>query len=524
MPAKKVFTVVMIMVLCLLPIKDSIASPIVENQLAQIETPENETSTGIAPTPDINHSGISSLSGSNVVFDPSAGGDGCYIPDTSQTFCFKSETYTNDYEYVYNNWLKFPSDWTVSNVYVQGTPVCDSGSWGTFSWSFLTSPYEVNVAHARYQLTTDHCVATYCVDVIPAGFADPAQMSWFFDGDGYGSLPHNPCSSDGYTPAGQNPCDEMVNPVAAVPICVLDPQVVLTPAEIETSGCHAESQFHILTLANYTGAEATFDITYNHDFPGDFYGPDQITLADGATTDFEVVLDPHLCTANAEYSATVTASDGTYSDQSTIHFEIFDELIEWQAIQTSPIGRMDNVAAAYDGKIWSIAGYGASADVNYYNPNLDSWTTVPASAPPWGAVSIYPRSGCQIGNEVFLYGDSGGMYTGLWSYNMDTNVWTSQTPSGTPPPYTGIWAPSWVADTDSGICYMTGGATTAGGGNLATVYVYDTIGNAWLPELPAFTSVRDFHAAFLFTRPSDSHRLLCVAGGNNGGGMSSWHG
>ena len=522
MPAKKVFTVVMIMVLCLLPIKDSIASPVVGNQLAQIETPETDTSTGIAPTSDLNYSGISSLSGSNVVFDPSAGGDVCYIPDTPQTFCFQSETFTSDWEYVYNNWIKFPTDWTVSNVFVQGTPVCDSGgTWGAFSWSFLTSPYEVNVTQTRNQQPTDHCVATYCVDVTPSGLADPAEMSWYFDGDGYGVVPHNPCSSDGYTPAGQNACDEMINPVAAVPLCASDPQVVLTPNEIQTSGCRGESQFHILTITNLTGADATFEITYNKDFPGEFIGPDQITLADGATTDFDVILDPHLCTANADYTATVTVSDGTYSDQSTIYYEIFYEVHEWQSIQTSPISRMDNVAAAYDGKVWSIAGYGVSGDVNYYDPISDAWTTVPASVPPWGTVSIYPRSGCQIGNEVFLYGDAGGMYTGLWSYNMDTNTWTQEIPSGTPPPYPGIWAPSWVADNDTGICYLTGGATTPGAGNLTTVYVYDTGANAWLPQLPTFANVRDFHAAFLFNRPSDSHKLLCVAGGNNGGEMSS---
>ena len=440
-------------------------------------------------------SGTSSLSGSKVTFDPTAGGDFCYIPDAPQTFCFKSETYTTDWEYVYNNWIKFPTDWTVSNVFVQGTPVCDSGTWGTFSWSFLTSPYEVNIAHARYQSTTDHCVATYCVDVIPSGLADPAEMSWYFDGDGYGSLPHNPCSDDGYTPSGMPACDEMVNPPAAISPC--GSEVVLTPPEIQTSGCHGEAQFHILTLKNLTGAQATFDVTYNKNFPGDFYGVEQITLADGATTSFDVYLDPHLCTADADYTATVTVSDGTYLDQTIIHYEIFSGLNEWRSIQTSPIGRMDNVLAAHDGKVWSIIGYGGSAEVNYYDPNIDSWTNVPASAPPWGAAS-YPRSGCQMGSEVFIYGDATGAYTGLWSYNMDTNTWTQETPSGTPPPYTGIWAPSWVADPDSGLCYMTSGATTPGAGNLSTVYVYNAVTNAWLPELPAFTSVRDFHAAFLF--------------------------
>ncbi len=104
-----------------------------------------DVSLGAAPAQPAG-GGIESLSGSFVVFDPSAGGDACYTPGISQTLCFRAESLTNDWEYVYNLWQRFPTDWTVSNVYVQGTPSCTgSGSWGTFSWSFETSPYEVNI-------------------------------------------------------------------------------------------------------------------------------------------------------------------------------------------------------------------------------------------------------------------------------------------------------------------------------------------------------------------------------------------
>ena len=40
--------------------------------------------------------GINSLSGSYVAFDPSVGGDTCYIPEVEQTFCFKAESFSND--------------------------------------------------------------------------------------------------------------------------------------------------------------------------------------------------------------------------------------------------------------------------------------------------------------------------------------------------------------------------------------------------------------------------------------------
>ncbi len=509
MPVKKAFIVLMLMVLCLLPFKDTIAAPIAMNPIVQDEPPVTELSTGIAPT-TFDRSELSSLSGSNVIFDPTAGGDECYAAGVPQTFCFKSESFTTDFEYVYNNWLKFPADWTVSDVYVQGTPVCDNGSWGGFSWSFQTSPYEVNISHNRNQKTTDHCVATYCVDVTPAAGSDPAGVSWYFDGDGFESSPHNPCSDDGYTPEGQNACDESTKPVAAVPVC--GPQVRLTPAEVSSSGCRGASKTQNLTISNLTGAQSTFAITYDKDFSGEIIGPEEITLADGETTDFDVILAPDFSNGDGEYTVTVTVSDGSHTDQSVIRHTIYTELHKWQQIETNPNALMDNVLAGYDGKVWSITGLGSSTGVSTYDPVSDTWTLVPESAPPWGGYG-YPRSGCQIGNEVFVYGDATGVYAGLWSYNMDTNTWTSETPGGTPPPQTGIWAPSWVADASTGVCYMTGGATAPGSGDLATVYVYDTVSNTWQTELPAFTGARDFHAAFLFTRPADAHKLLCLAGG-----------
>lgn len=139
-------------------------------------------SAGVDPSPSGGSGQIQSLSGSYVVFDPSYGGDDEYIPGTTQTLCFRSESYTTDYEYVYSNWLKFPSTWNVTDVtVVGGTPACDSGaSWGTFAWAYQTSPYEVRIDHPRYQQTTDHCVAAYCVEVTSSYAGDPAPVSWYF--------------------------------------------------------------------------------------------------------------------------------------------------------------------------------------------------------------------------------------------------------------------------------------------------------------------------------------------------------
>ena len=183
----------------------------------------------------------------------------------------------------------------------------------------------------------------------------------------------------------------------------------------------------------------------------------------------------------------------------------------WQQLPNSQVDRMDNVLAAYNGKIWDITGRGETG-VASFDPLTGIWSLVSGSTPPFG--NNYARSGCQVGNEVFVYGDGVTQgFTGLWSYNISTNVWKQETPTGTPPAYQGIWAPAWVADPATKICYLTGGAAAPGGGTLNTVYAYDTVQDKWLTPLRAFDSVRNYHAAFLFTRPSDSHKLLCVAGG-----------
>jgi hypothetical protein len=112
-------------------------------------------------------------------------------------------------------------------------------------------------------------------------------------------------------------------------------------------------------------------------------------------------------------------------------------------------------------------------------------------------------------SKVYIYGDtSTAGFTGLWSYDMATTTWVQETPGGAPPATTGIWAPAWAFDAETGYCYMTGGATVAGAGNLTTVNVYDPATNAWLAPLPNFTTVRDFHAAWVFT---DSTRASCCA-------------
>ncbi len=274
---------------------------------------------GAAPRPG---GGIESLSGSYVAFNPAVGGDTMYTPGTPQTFCFDAHSYTDDWEYVYNLWVKFPSDWMVTNVYVTGTPTCTGGgTWGTFAWSFQTSPYEVNISHPRYQATTDDCLAHYCFDVISGGGALDSQESWYWDGDGYNYAPHNPCSSDQYTPAGQNICDEYIYPPADIPGCrCIEPGLYLLPPTQQASGCNGVPQEHTLNLYNNTEATGTFTMTYSAPSAnGALTGPPTVTADLGAQVGFTVTLTPDLCAVDGEVVVgQIDAAGNGYTNTATI--------------------------------------------------------------------------------------------------------------------------------------------------------------------------------------------------------------
>ena len=291
------------------------------------------------------------------------------------------------------------------------------------------------------------------------------------------------------------------------------PGLYLSPDTLEAQGCSGLTQTHTLHLANRTGADGIFDLSYDMAEPayGTLDGPASLFVPNEMEASLAVTLTSELCLPDGfDLAATVTAASSAYSDTAYITRTVATGG-SWQRISDEPNGgRMDNATAVYDGLVWSVTGYGSSADVRTYDPATDAWSTVPGSAPGFGV--NHARSGCQIANRVYIYGDSSTSgFTGLWSYDMDANTWTDLTPAGTAPAQTGIWAPAWVHDPEGNLCYMTGGSDSFGPGNLATVYVYDPAADEWLPSLPDFDTRRGFHAAWIVG--SGSENMLCVAGG-----------
>jgi len=290
-----------------------------------------------------------------------------------------------------------------------------------------------------------------------------------------------------------------------------------------TTGCTPGlPQTVTLKLSNRTGTPGLVRLEYVvDDDQGFITGPESVYLGawDETAIEVTVVADPALPPGQTVSASVLALGLGLAASADV---QSLMALAMWELISPEPdSGRMDNVVAAYNGWVWSITGYGANAFVRVFMPATNSWAYVTPSEPPFGI--NYMRSGAVYGSKVYMYGDAANAGTnGLWSYNMATSVWTHETPAGTPPPNAGIWAPAWVADPETGILYLTGGATVPGTGNLNTVYVFNPATNTWLAPLPNFTTVRDFHAAFIFRHPGNNHKLLCVAGGNSGGyGLAS---
>jgi len=294
------------------------------------------------------------------------------------------------------------------------------------------------------------------------------------------------------------------------------PYTSLTPDGARTV-CPGGTVTYPLTLTNMTSNPDTFDLTIGGNAWPTTPSPAQLVLGPGASGSVTVAVDVPWTPGSD--TATVTALGQTHAGTDTATLATTAASTHWGAIASEPDnGRLDNVLGAWDGKVWSITGRGANLQVRSYDPATDAWTVV-GTPPTFGG--NYARSGCQAGSKVYIYGDATTAgFTGLWSYDMATTTWAQETPGGTAPAQTGIWAPAWASDAETGYCYLTGGATTAGAGNLTTTYVYDPATNTWLTQLPNFTSVRDYHAAWVF-RDATNRKLLCVAGGNNGAGMAS---
>jgi PKD repeat protein/N-acetylneuraminic acid mutarotase len=455
---------------------------------------------------------IESISGSYAAFDPSVGGDTCYIPGVQQTFCFKSESFTNDWGYVYYQWQRFPSDWTVNNAYVLSSPapVCTGGgTWGTFSWTG-TAANEGYVYHPRYQTTTDDCTAYYCFEVTSGTGTPDALESWWWAGDDYGNPPYHPCSNDNYTPPGQTACDEAVQPQAAIPPCTLPP-VMLTPGEIDVQGCPCEEQQHEFTAWNNAGYDTTINLSYNIvQGNGDCGGPASVYVTDGTNLTFTVNLNPLgdpgdvvICEIYAEDAADPANNDASYIVKTLIAGG-FDSA-GWQLENISGALPVQwgmgvvgtNPAAA--GPVGYYAGGLASTtallpNLQMYDPGTDTWTQLATLPNP-----RFSSAAGWIGGLLYLAGGHDANFVAtndLQVYDPATNTWDNTTYPDMPNARGGGAGGVGTCSSGSGEClfHVGGGPDSSFANTTLETWQYDPSAMAWtqLDNKPAGSSPDGF--------------------------------
>jgi hypothetical protein len=167
---------------------------------------------------------------------------------------------------------------------------------------------------------------------------------------------------------------------------------------------------------------------------------------------------------------------------------------------------MDHGAAFYNGQLYVIGGVYSGGSVDIFNPVTNTWSSgaaepTPNIASPVDIAVGNNASGQQV--AVLFPNATFGSTNQLHIYNFVTNSWsTAAPPAGFPAG--GIWAHDIACNATT--CYITGGATVPGGGDLNTFYAYNVAANT-LTALPPFTTARDFHASFFY------NNLLCIAGG-----------
>jgi PKD repeat protein/subtilisin family serine protease len=198
----------------------------------------------------------------------------------------------------------------------------------------------------------------------------------------------------------------------------------------------------------------------------------------------------------------------------------------WQARTASPVATMDNVYLDYGNKGYLLGGYGWSGGVGIYDADTDSWTR--GATEPAPAIQ-YPIDGClglnASGEPVgILFNDASSGATTLHRYNMATDTWDSPAvPAGFPA--NGLWGQDTISllrYTGQNVCYITGGATTPGGGNTSALYEYhpDTNTVVNLGDYNYLATGFAFHAGWYVPWIGGAGGI-CVGGGVNSGSTVS---
>ncbi len=308
------------------------------------------------------------------------------------------------------------------------------------------------------------------------------------------------------------------------PPCEPATGAVLQPARIEVAGCPCETQSQTLHFANHSGASSEVLLAYVTEAGVSVELPASLgTVPNTGVKPFTVTLNlDQGMVPGTTVRVTVTAalaSNPAISDTTVITGRARDS-IAWEARRDSPAPSMDGAVIEYGGKLYNVGGNGSNGAVDIYDPASDSWTSGAAEPSP---TINFPGDACfgyatPDDPVILLLPDADSGVSGVWHrYHIITNTWdTPALPAALPA--NGIWASDIVVDYRANQCYITGGATTPGNGDLSTLYRYDPADNTatLVGDFNHIPTGFDFHAGW-YVPWIGSAGGICVGGGVGAG-------
>jgi hypothetical protein len=280
----------------------------------------------------------------------------------------------------------------------------------------------------------------------------------------------------------------------------------LTPETASQKDCEKSDVTYSLNLANSTGANATFLLTYASSWP--VSGPGQLYVPDGSSANFDVMV--HIPCGGVSDVTTVTATGNGFTDSSALTtYPQYIGFTDWEDL--APIngfGRSRPAGAAVNGKIYVIGGEipgGGRADtVEEFNPSTGIWTTQ-AGLMPTPASNICAAA---IGTDIYVPGgyDEGGAYLAtLQVYHVASDSWEVVVTDPLPAPRFGLACAAL-----NGKLYAFGGID---GTYQNTAYVYDpaaAAGSRWT-TLPNMAYARAYLAG-----TAVNGKIYALGGGDSG--------
>jgi hypothetical protein len=430
----------------------------------------------------------------------------CYTPGQTQELCFSAQNASTDGEWISRIRMTFPQllgNWVV-NCKVQnfadssGSPV-DMNCSNSFPYEILYTDSDTD----GYGEISSGSSWSFCVDAnIPAGYTGPRLIHWQLDGDLDGSEPHVVTGTISY-----DQCSPLM----------------LEPDYVEIEGCNGLPQEHDFQVWNNTGNNGTFNFIYSVPTGNaDFTGPASTFLQSGEIMSFTTILAPSVFLKAGEKVTASLTMDGSGNSDSGILVKTITPFAGWLPATDSITPTMDNVviwAAHADGGLWSIGGYGSKGAVQRYDPMSDSWSI---HTPEISPTIEYPMDGCygldsQDHEVVVLFPDTAGVIsTTLHRYDITDDHWDAPAlPAGFPGARWSQDIVSMLSVTGENICYLSGGATTSGGGNVNNLWEYhpDTNTSIFLGDFTHhYPTGFDFHASW-YVPWIGAQGAICVAGG-----------